>query len=163
MPQAHLPPAAFGAAGLFDVLEHVENEHAFLDQVAETLAPGGLLYLTVPAFAWLWSVSDPQAGHYRRYDRTALERVLQGRFDMLYFSGIFLPLLPLLFLCRALPFRMGLARKNQILDARAEHGSDNGLVVRLLKRILCSEVNSIRMGHSRMIGSSWLCVARKRT
>ena len=62
--------------GLFDVLEHIENDTMFVRRMFELVRPGGFLYLTVPAFNWLWSMSDVDAMHYRRYTRRSLATVL---------------------------------------------------------------------------------------
>ncbi len=56
--QRGLRIALIGAIGLFDVLEHIENEAGFLKQLREVLKTGGRLYLTVPAFRWLWSIRE---------------------------------------------------------------------------------------------------------
>jgi SAM-dependent methyltransferase len=54
------------------VLEHVEDDHAGLREVARVLKPGGLVAISVPAnpaaFAW----ADQWAGHFRRYTRDAI-------------------------------------------------------------------------------------------
>lgn len=59
-----------------DVLEHVDDR-AVLAEVARVLRPGGLLVASVPAYPWLWSRRDEDAGHLRRYGGRSLERVLR--------------------------------------------------------------------------------------
>ena len=63
------------AVTLLDVLEHVDDVAA-LKEVRRILRPEGLLFLTVPAFPWLWSYRDKAAGHRRRYSRRGLCRLL---------------------------------------------------------------------------------------
>jgi hypothetical protein len=41
------------------------------------LAPGGLLLVTVPAYAFLWSSHDDALGHRRRYRRRQLQQLLR--------------------------------------------------------------------------------------
>lgn len=55
-----------------DVLEHVEDDNGALRALAERLAPGGRLLLTVPAFDFLWSHHDVVHHHFRRYTRGRL-------------------------------------------------------------------------------------------
>jgi SAM-dependent methyltransferase len=69
----HLPfvDASFDGAFLLDVLEHLDDAAA-LSEVRRVLRPGGWLMISVPAYDWLWSVRDHDAGHRRRYSRPAL-------------------------------------------------------------------------------------------
>jgi SAM-dependent methyltransferase len=60
---------------LFNVLEHIEDDTAFL-RAAARCAPGGRLVLFVPAMPCLYGTFDSQAGHYRRYSPGALKDVL---------------------------------------------------------------------------------------
>jgi SAM-dependent methyltransferase len=55
-----------------NVLEHVEKDEAELQLVARSLAPGGRLFLFVPALQWLYGSFDRQVGHRRRYTRGGL-------------------------------------------------------------------------------------------
>ncbi|HEY1582157.1 MAG TPA: class I SAM-dependent methyltransferase [Chthoniobacterales bacterium] len=57
----------FNIALLMDVLEHVADDEALLNDVASHLAPNGNIFVTVPAFSWLWSAHDRFLGHHRRY------------------------------------------------------------------------------------------------
>lgn len=60
----------------FEVLEHIENDVDAMKQWASWLAPGGTLLMSVPAHPRLWSVADEWAGHYRRYRKRDLVRVV---------------------------------------------------------------------------------------
>lgn len=73
---AGLVPGSVPAAGLFDVLEHVEDDVAFLVRLRDALVAGGRVYVTVPAFGWLWSRADEHAGHFRRYTPRSLAAAL---------------------------------------------------------------------------------------
>jgi SAM-dependent methyltransferase len=64
---AGLRPASAAAAGMFDLIEHIKDELGALRQVNELLATGGRLFLTVPAYSFLFSADDVTAGHYCRY------------------------------------------------------------------------------------------------
>jgi SAM-dependent methyltransferase len=60
---------------LMDVLEHIEDEVAFLEAVQAHLKPGGFLVIAVPARQHLFSSYDKAAGHLRRYSAQALRSV----------------------------------------------------------------------------------------
>ena len=56
-----------------DVLEHIEQDRAELEQAAKHLAQGGRLIALSPAHEWLFSRFDEAIGHYRRYTARDLE------------------------------------------------------------------------------------------
>ena len=72
-----LEPGRWDAVCLFDVLEHVGDEAGALAACRRLLAPGGRLFVTVPAYAWLWSRHDELLGHRRRYTARALRGVAE--------------------------------------------------------------------------------------
>ena len=51
----------------FEVLEHIEDDHAALREWVRWLKPGGKVILSMPAHMAMWSQRDAWAGHYRRY------------------------------------------------------------------------------------------------
>lgn len=60
-----------------NVLEHVEREHEELERARAAIKPGGHLLVFVPALSWLYSNFDREVGHFRRYSRNGLERVVE--------------------------------------------------------------------------------------
>lgn len=56
----------------FNVLEHVQDDVAALENIAHILAPGGRVLLIVPAIPAIMGTVDQSLGHYRRYTRTSL-------------------------------------------------------------------------------------------
>lgn len=63
---------------LLDVLEHQQDDRAFLRELVAKMAPGATLVLTVPALQRLWSGWDVALGHYRRYDKASLAAAFEG-------------------------------------------------------------------------------------
>lgn len=59
-----------------NVLEHVPEDSKAVDQLLTILPPGGHLLLYAPAFAALYNQLDRLAGHYRRYTRQSLARLI---------------------------------------------------------------------------------------
>lgn len=68
----------FDALVSLEVLEHIEDDAAALERWRGWLRPGGHLLLSVPARPDLWNPSDVWVGHYRRYDREGLLRLLDS-------------------------------------------------------------------------------------
>jgi SAM-dependent methyltransferase len=94
-------PIRFDAVGMFDVLEHIEEDEAVLAAIRSQLAPDGLLLLTVPAGPELWSIFDVAAHHRRRYTAAELQRKLTGSgFIPEYLSPFMALLYPLMWVRR---------------------------------------------------------------
>lgn len=72
-----VPDSAFGLIGLFDVLEHVEQDVASLKALGTKLATGGRLVVSVPALPWLWSEHDVTHHHFRRYTKATLRGAIE--------------------------------------------------------------------------------------
>ena len=60
----------------FNVLEHIENDRQELGLWAKKLKQGGKLLIYVPAFNLLYSSMDKKVGHFRRYRRRQLSRMV---------------------------------------------------------------------------------------
>jgi SAM-dependent methyltransferase len=59
----------------FDVIEHLEDDNAFLESVLFHLKPGGHLIVNLPAHKFLHSHYDRLVGHQRRYDIGMLRKL----------------------------------------------------------------------------------------
>ena len=109
----------FDLIGLFDVLEHVEDDEGALTALAGRLAPNGRIVMTVPAFPWLWSRHDERHHHFRRYTRTYLAEVADKaglKMDKsFYFNTV---LFPAAVAGRAAKALFGLDRADDTLPAR---------------------------------------------
>jgi SAM-dependent methyltransferase len=154
--------SSVAAVGLFDVLEHIEDDRAMVERLRGVLRPGGLAYLTVPSPPWLYSIKDVDARHFRRYSLRGLNEVFgpafQVEFATYFFSALTLPTL----LLRALPYRLGLAKPRTSQSYAAEHARASQATGGPMAWILARELAAIRAGRARMIGTSCLLVARKR-
>lgn len=150
------------AVGLFDVVEHIPDDAGFLAQIHRLLMPGGRVYLTVPAYDWLWSHEDVVAGHSRRYTIQTLRRRLESTGFTVDFVTYFFEFLPLpVFLCRALPYRLGLASKTSADTLRSDHEARSPVITRILDSVTRRELSRIAARRSLAWGGSCLAVARK--
>lgn len=85
----------FDAVGMFDVLEHIDDDALALSNVRAALKPGGILVLTVPAGKKLWSRFDEILCHRRRYELAGLRKLLEENgFEILKISYLFYFLYP---------------------------------------------------------------------
>lgn len=149
--------AHFDAIGIFDVLEHIEEDREVLAQIARALVPGGGLLITVPQHAWLWSAVDEAACHVRRYTAAEIEgKVRAAGFEILRSTSFVSLLLPAMYASR------WLARKPAAADAGA--GAElkiNPVLNRLFRRVMALEFAMIRRGADLPLGGSRLIVARR--
>ncbi len=152
------------AIGLFDVVEHIADDQSFLIEMRNLLVRDGRVFITVPAYQWLWSQEDVDAGHFRRYTLGSMSAVLhKSGFEIEFATSIFRPLpLPIL-LQRALPYRLGLRKMiDSASGANRDHVVRPGTSASLLDRVLASELANITAGRSMSIGGSLLMVAKPR-
>ncbi|MBL9130382.1 MAG: class I SAM-dependent methyltransferase [Verrucomicrobiaceae bacterium] len=151
------------AAGAFDVVEHIEDDAAFLAAIRQHLQPGGRFYCTVPAGPALWSDEDIHAGHYRRYTTDTLSAALsQAGFEVEFVTYFFSWLIPLVFTLRTLPFRL---RGNRAQQRGAVQAVKNDHTLPWPLRAPVSlvhawELSRLRTGRQVSFGTSLLCVAR---
>ena len=72
-----IPDGSVDYAYTLNVLEHIEDDQGAIAQLHRCLQPGGRLLVYVPAFQSLYSQMDTHVGHFRRYRRKPLMRLLQ--------------------------------------------------------------------------------------
>ena len=132
---------------LIDVLEHVEDDGKFVNQIKQKIVAESKFFITVPAFNCFWSAHDVFLGHYRRYTAKTLTGVLNAngfRVKNYYylFASILLP---------ALLLRKWNAGKQDHCDLRPVPGPVNFC----LKRVLLLETHFMKL--NKLAGLS--CIA----
>ena len=91
----------FDLLGCYDVLEHVQDDEAVLEEIFGAIRPGGGAILAVPQHPMLWSALDERVHHVRRYRRGELERKARAAgFRVLFSSSYTFALLPLMIASR---------------------------------------------------------------
>jgi SAM-dependent methyltransferase len=150
------------AIGAFDVVEHIEDDAAFVKQVADALPEGGFFFSTVPTHSWMWSAADDEAGHFRRYTAENFSALLAPHFDVKFASYFFGALVLPIVAFRSLPYRLGIRAQSSEAVASREHGTENGLSTRVLSRLLQPEVDRVASLRPQSFGSSLIVAAQKR-
>jgi SAM-dependent methyltransferase len=115
--------SSWDAAFLLDVIEHLPDDVEAIKQASESLKPGGLLFITTPAFKQFWSYNDEMANHLRRYtkkDYISISKktgltLLDTRYFMFFLSPIYL-------LSRFKPgfSKLTLEEKNKLIEKQHE-------------------------------------------
>ncbi len=59
------------------VMEHIEDDKSFLQKLLKFLNTGGHVIIAVPGRRDRWSIEDETVGHFRRYERHDLQRILE--------------------------------------------------------------------------------------
>ena len=150
----------FDAIGAFDVIEHIADDGLVLLNIHRSLAPGGLVLITVPQYQWMWSRLDELVHHQRRYTRRDLSLKLAGAgFRLEYMSSFVMFLFPLMAASR-------LASRNRAADAdsKAEFASEVQLppiINRVFDAVMHLDEWLIRRGVSLPFGGSLVAVARR--
>lgn len=73
---AGVPERHYDMIGAFDVIEHIDDDHAAIASIAKRLKPGGKFVMTVPAHQWMWSAHDTVNHHKRRYSKRGLKALI---------------------------------------------------------------------------------------
>jgi SAM-dependent methyltransferase len=168
VPFAHVdnegpPPLAAGQKmlGMFDVLEHIDDDEATLRWAAGVLEPGGILVVTVPAHPFLFDEADELAFHRRRYRRRELEeRIRRAGFEVRLLTHFMSPLVPLLMVSRPVG---RLLRRRAESAAAAQRHAELGVTPVLngvLRAILAVERRALRAFRP-PFGTSLLAIAAR--
>jgi SAM-dependent methyltransferase len=157
---AHMPfENRFDAIGIFDVLEHIEDDDRALAEIHRALKPEGLVFITVPQHPILWSSRDAMAGHKRRYTRPGLRACLARQGFRVEFAGSFcFTLFPLLLLLRSM------SRKTEdscIDQLESVEFAPPALINRTLRDLARIDEWLIRRNFALPFGGSLIAVARK--
>ncbi len=161
--EKNIKPGSIEALCLFDVLEHIEDDQAFLETLHSRMQTNGRIYLTVPAFKKLWSKEDKEAGHFKRYEQDELTKLLEKTGFRVEYSNYFFGFL-------YLPIRLvrglgGSIRSNQVKSSKQkgilskEHKSYYKKVKRLVDYLMKKEMQKM-MTRPIKRGSSLIVVAK---
>lgn len=157
---AKFKPNSIASVGLFDVIEHMNDDKAFLQDINKILISSGFIYITVPSYNWLWSKEDEIAGHYRRYTLKSMSKILRDAGFDLIFKSYFFTLLPFpIFIFRTIPSFLNYSKK---LVNKNEHIIKKGnFITKLINYYLNWELHRISKLKFIPFGGSCILIARK--
>ena len=155
----------FHLVGMFDVLEHMEDDGAALANVYKLLETRGVLIVTVPAHQRLWSRFDEESHHYRRYELAELDaRLKAAGFAVEYLTLFMAPLYPLARIGRKVSDMISNAKRYlgwPVATALANEIRIRPGINELLTRTLSAEAGLIVRRRRLPFGTSVLAVARR--
>jgi 2-polyprenyl-3-methyl-5-hydroxy-6-metoxy-1,4-benzoquinol methylase len=144
---------------MMDVIEHVDDDVAFIRSYTDRMPPGARLLVTVPAFQFLWSGHDVFLEHKRRYTLASLHRTIDcAGLEVIRARYFFGALLPIVCIAR-LWGRLRLASSG--FAPRSDLRLHNAWINALLTRIHAVERHTL-FGCNRWAGLTVFCLARKR-
>lgn len=153
----------FQLVGMFDVLEHLDDDVGVLRDLQYLLADDGHLVLTVPAGQELWSYFDEAAHHRRRYSPPVLrERLAAAGYEVIRCTPFMLGLYPLVWAGRraaGVAARLGGRPKREEEMVIAELRV-TPVLNELALAALRLEMRAVAAGHDLPLGTSLLAVAR---
>jgi len=154
---------SFENISMLDVLEHIEYDEDFLKLIWKKISSKGKILITVPAYRFLWSNDDVEAGHFRRYTIKQLRKNLEkSGFEILYATHFF-SFLPIpVFLFRTLPSLLGFAKTGKEKNGKEHRSGEKSLTTRLLNRIMSFEMKQINKNKRIPFGGSCLIIAKKK-
>jgi 2-polyprenyl-3-methyl-5-hydroxy-6-metoxy-1,4-benzoquinol methylase len=153
------------SVGLFDVLEHIEDDKSFLLNINNLMKDDSYIFITVPAYKFLWSNDDTVGGHFKRHTIKSLNLLLEENgFKKVYATYFFSFLVFPIFIFRTLPYLLKITSpKKDIKNEKDinEHKNRQGLTGKLLQLFFKIESKLISKNKIIIFGGSILLVAKK--
>ena len=139
-----------------DVIEHIDDDLAFLKNYVQIAPKGSTFFITVPAYTFMWSQHDVFLGHYRRYTRRSLNTLMANAGLTTIKSGYFYSFLfPLAFIQRKILSRLAKSKKEE-----SGLSKQNIVLSKVFELILKLELR-ITNGFGKLPGLTVACVAVK--
>jgi SAM-dependent methyltransferase len=143
---------------MMDVLEHVEDDVGLLKQYVDGMTPGGHVFITVPAFQFMWSGHDVFLEHFRRYTVKGLEEVVRKSgmtpVRTTYFFGSLFPVMAAARLAKRCLLNHGKAKPKSDLRVYPDWLNRSLIALHDVERGTFFDVN-------RIFGLSVFCLCRK--
>jgi len=149
------------SVGLFDVIEHIEDDRAFLKELQKILIDDGIIYITVPAHKLLWSSSD--TGHFRRYSKKTLRDIVSDSgYTILYDTYFFWYLTFPIFMLRALPYILGGRKEGKATTLKKQEFIAPRFIMKIISVMNSIETRTIRRRRHMVVGGASLFLIAKK-
>jgi SAM-dependent methyltransferase len=145
----------------FDVIEHIEEHEKAIQEINRVLKCNGYIFLTVPAFNFLWSKHDDINHHFRRYRINELKKILNKNGFTIEYSSyfnffLFLPIFFIRLFSKLLPNK----KRDESTGSDFEKFNSN-LLNKFLYKIFLSESALLKRKIKLPFGVSALVIAKK--
>jgi len=158
-------PAQSGCADLvtfFDCIEHLPDDERALRDANRVLRAGGHLFISVPAYQFLYSNNDKVAHHFRRYTRGELVRKVRAAgFEVVKATYVNVTLFPLI-LPAVLLFKLKEALFPKLDDTRTNLSHVPARPINSLLAAIFGGEGKLLRYLSAPFGHSLALIARKR-
>lgn len=153
--------SGFDLVCAFDVIEHVGDDRLAVAEMQRVTRSGGIVFVTVPAYNWLWSEHDDVNHHHRRYTRRSLLSLF-SHLPVEFLSGFNSLLFPPIAGHRLLRrlFSVKLLNKDYDRRPRSDFRSTDGRLAGMLEAVFRSERLWLNRGLPCPFGVSIMLLAR---
>lgn len=146
--------ARFDTLTLIDVMEHVPDDRAALQNIIPLLNADGKIIIVVPAYPWLYNNRDRAVGHERRYRRSDFLQLVRE-------TGLHVEHLRFWNALGVLPYALlGILKSPNIAVTSLRNVSSGSLPQRALRRFLSWWFRVVEHHIDFGFGLSMICVAR---
>jgi SAM-dependent methyltransferase len=146
----------------FDVIEHIDDHRLAISEIHRVLKKDGIVFLTVPAYNFLWSEHDEVNHHFRRYTLNELQDLLvMSGFKVSYKSYFNSILFPFIFIARMASRIMPIKAGKKGIASDFEGVNSNRLFDVVLFQVFRLELFFIRIGIRFPFGVSAVIIAKK--
>jgi len=137
----------------FDVLEHIPDDRVALQSWHTALKPNGYVFVTVPAYQWLFSAHDKALHHQRRYSARELKQKFErAGFRVRFISPFFFFTFPAVVAVRLL---------TKTASPKTSYVQTPSTASKFLVNLSQSEAKFLAHGDQLPWGSSLLVLAQK--
>lgn len=119
-----VPGKKYDLVSCYEVLEHVEDDKKFLDELVSHSKK--YVLISVPAKQKLYDSSDESVGHFRRYEKQTLIKMLEeSNLDIIEFTNYGYPFTNIVRLARKVVFSIRLRNKKS--ESMENRSKDSGI------------------------------------